>query len=259
MKPFAALLLGPLILPLAACGGGDGRDGEAPRNMAANVPASTREADAVVPDTAPNASLPAPIKRSATTDADAVLSCAAERGQAAAQRLVKICTSVSPATHPPCNAVNNCAIIEDEIARSCALIGDDAANTPGCAVDPRSNAAAAAVVRRYYSAINAHDYSTAWTQWGPDGRPGQRFADFQKGFADTRATRVTIGTLPPSEGAAGSTYATIPVTVDAQLNDGRQQRFVGQYVVRRVNDVPGASAAQRQWHIDSAMLKPAKG
>lgn len=254
MKPLAALLLGPLVLPLAACGGSSG---EEPRNMTASVPASTNAADPVAPDTTPNASRLAPIKPSAA--ADTILSCAAERGQAAAQRLVKICTSVSPATHPPCNAVNSCAIIEDEIARSCALLGDEAASTPGCAIDPKSDAAAAAVVRRYYSAINAHDYSTAWTQWGPDGRPGQRFADFQKGFADTRATRVTIGTVPPSEGAAGSTYATIPVTVDAQLNDGRQQRFVGQYVVRRVNDVPGASAEQRRWHIDSATLKPAKG
>ena len=45
----------------------------------------------------------------------------------------------------------------------------------------------------------------------------------------------------------------------AQLDDGRQQRFVGQYVVRRVNDVPGASADQLRWHIDSATLKPAAG
>ena len=62
--------------------------------------------------------------------------------------------------------------------------------------------------------------------------------------------------MGPSEGAAGSIYATIPVTVDAQLDDGKQQRFTGQYVVRRVNDVPGASADQLRWHIDSATLKP---
>ena len=46
------------------------------------------------------------------------------------------------------------------------------------------------------------------------------------------------------------------MTVDAQLDDGKQQRFTGQYVVRRVNDVPGASADQLRWHIDSATLKP---
>lgn len=243
-------LAGALILPLAACGG----SGEPERNMVTAAPSPTGDATPAVEPTRTN--LPAPIKTDATSAPDTVLSCSAERGQAAAQRLVEICTSVSPATHPPCNAVNSCAIIEDEIARSCALMGDDAAQTPGCAVDPKSDAAAADVVRRYYSAINAHDYGTAWTQWGPDGRPGQRFADFQKGFARTRATSVTIGQVPPSEGAAGSVYATIPVTVDAQLTDGRQQRFAGQYVVRRVNDVPGASADQLRWHIDSATLKP---
>lgn len=244
-------LAGALILPLAACGG----SGEPERNMVTAAPSPTGDATPAVEPTRTN--LPAPIKTDATSAPDTVLSCSAERGQAAAQRLVEICTSVSPATHPPCNAVNSCAIIEDEIARSCALMGDDAAQTPGCAVDPKSDAAAADVVRRYYSAINAHDYGTAWTQWGPDGRPGQRFADFQKGFANTRATSVTIGRMAPSEGAAGSVYATVPVTVNAQLDDGRQQRFVGQYVVRRVNDVPGASAAQLRWHIDSATLKPA--
>nr|WP_241490820.1 hypothetical protein [Sphingomonas sanguinis] len=238
-----------LMMPLTACGGGQEPTGERTTNTAA--PSSEREAASPG-----NASLPAPVKTATPTQTDGVLSCSAERGQAAAQRLVKTCVAVSPATHPPCNAANSCAIIEDEIARSCALLGDEAATTSGCSVDPKSDAAAVAVVRRYYSAINAHDYATAWTQWGPDGRPGQRFADFQKGFADTRATKVTIGQMGPSEGAAGSVYATIPVTVDAQLNDGQQQRFAGQYVVRRVNDVPGASANSLRWHIESATLKP---
>ncbi|WP_254703118.1 MULTISPECIES: hypothetical protein [Sphingomonas] len=240
-------MTGMVFLPLTACGGGS----EPTRNVVTAAPSPVAQAAPPGP--------PAPIRTSAADDGDSVLSCSAERGEAAAQRLVKICTSVSPATHPPCNMANSCAIIEDEIARSCALMGDDAGKTPGCSVDPRSDAAAAEVIRRYYSAINAHDYATAWTQWGQDGRPGQRFADFRKGFAHTRSTHVSIGTMPPSEGAAGSIYATVPVTVEAQLDDGRRQRFAGQYVVRRVNDVPGASAEQLRWHIDSATLKPAAG
>ena len=242
-------LAGTLLLPLAACGGGASSEPEPERNAVAAAPTST-------PVASPS---PAPAKTGGRSEPVSILSCSADRGDAAARKLVKICTSVSPATHPPCNAVNSCAMIEDEIARSCALMGNDAAGTPGCEVDPKSDAAAADVVRRYYAAINAHDYSTAWIQWGQDGRPGQRFADFQKGFAHTRATSVTIGRMAPSEGAAGSVYATVPVTVDAQLDNGRQQRFVGQYVVRRVNDVPGASADQLRWHIDSATLKPAAG
>jgi hypothetical protein len=184
------------------------------------------------------------------------VSCAAEIGSAAAAKRVAICRDVSPATNPPCNAVNSCAMIEDEIARSCALFDRQGPAVPGCTVDPTSGRAAADVVRLYYSAINARDYATAWTQWGDDGRPGQTFKGFEQGFAKTRATRVTIGTLPPAEGAAGSVYQTVPVTVEATTESGARQRFAGSYVVRRVNGVDGASAAQLRWHLQSATLKP---
>ncbi len=184
-------------------------------------------------------------------------SCSAEIGAAAADRLVEICRNVSPATHPPCNAVNSCAMIEDEIARSCALFEDHGAPMQGCSTNPKDMQAAADVVRRYYAAIDARDYATAWIQWGDDGRPGTTFKAFEDGYARTRSTRVTIGTLSPGDGAAGSIYRPVPVTVDAVLDDGRHQRFVGSYVIRRVNDVDGATASQLRWHIDSAKLRPA--
>lgn len=182
-------------------------------------------------------------------------SCAAEIGAAAAARRAKVCLGVSPATHPPCNAANSCAMIEDEIARSCALFDGDGPPMKGCDVKPKSAQAAADVVRRYYAAIDARDYATAWQQWGDDGRPGQSYKAFENGFAHTRSTRVTIGALKPGDGAAGSVYQPVPVTVEATLNDGSAQRFIGTYIVRRVNDVDGASASQLRWHIDSAQLR----
>lgn len=184
-------------------------------------------------------------------------SCAAEIGAAAADRLVGICRNVSPATHPPCNAANSCAMIEDEIARSCALFADDGTPMQGCSKDPKGIQAAADVVRRYYAAIDARDYATAWSQWGDDGRPGTTLKAFEDGYAHTRSTRVTIGALSPGDGGAGSIYQPVPVTVNAVLDDGRRQRFVGSYVTRRVNDVDGATASQLRWHIDSADLRPA--
>lgn len=51
-------------------------------------------------------------------------SCAAERGPQPAQLLVEQCVQVSPATHPPCNVQNSCAMMEAEIARACALLDD---------------------------------------------------------------------------------------------------------------------------------------
>jgi hypothetical protein len=178
------------------------------------------------------------------------LSCAADIGPAAAARRVAICRNVSPATHPPCNVANSCAMIDDEIARSCALFDGS-----GCTPAPKSPDAAADVVRRYYSAINARDFSTAWRMWGDDGRPGQTYRAFATGFAHTRNVRVTIGALEPGDAAMGSIYQPVPVTVDATLHDGTRQRFVGRYTVRRVNDVDGASPGQLRWHLGSAELR----
>lgn len=242
----AALLA--LLLPLGACGTSD--PAAAPSNgvtQRSEAKIRNETAAVVFPKPSPSATLAALEPRS----------CAAEIGKAAAAKRVDICRNVSPATHPPCNAANSCAMIEDEIARSCALFDGDGKPMPGCVVDPKSSQAAADVVRRYYAAIDARDFGTAWTQWGDEGRPGQTLAAFEKGFAHTHATKVTIGALGPSEGAAGSVYQTIPVTVAATLDDGTAQRFIGSYVVRRINGVDGASASQLRWHIDSAQLRPA--
>ena len=53
-----------------------------------------------------------------------LVSCRDERGQAAAQALADRCRQVSPATRPPCNTANPCALIQAEIDRSCALWAD---------------------------------------------------------------------------------------------------------------------------------------
>lgn len=183
-------------------------------------------------------------------------SCAQELGQRPAQALATTCRALSPATHPPCNAANSCALMQDEIARSCALFGDgEAAKEPGCGPLPSSAEAAAAVVRRYYRALDARDYGTAWQLWGMDGQPGNSYEKFRQGYARTRSVQVTLGQSGPVEGAAGSSHVSIPVTVKARLVDGTRQTFSGRYQLRRVNDVDGASAEQRRWHLDSAQLK----
>ncbi|MEE4719392.1 hypothetical protein V2K69_25565 [Pseudomonas alliivorans] len=44
-------------------------------------------------------------------------SCAEAIGQKSAESLVKQCINVSPATHPPCNVANSCAMINSEVER----------------------------------------------------------------------------------------------------------------------------------------------
>lgn len=245
-------LSGCALIGLAGCGAPTPpkADGEAD-NAAVSAPA----APVIAPENGAQTPIPDAASAADAAAAPAPLSCTADIGSAAAARRVAICRNVSPATHPPCNAANSCAMIEDEIARSCALFDGQGDPMPGCDPAPKSMAAAVAVVQRYYSALNARDYGTAWTQWGEGGPPNQTLEKFQAGFAGTRSTRVTIGRLEPGDGGAGSIYQTVPVTVDSQLQDGTRQRFVGDYVVRRVNDVDGASPAQLRWHIGQTKLK----
>lgn len=241
----------PLLLLLAGCGS------SAPETTAINAPNVSPAVTTAVPVNRPSS--PAPVAQAkpvASGMSPAPQSCSAEVGLSAATRRVAVCRNVSPATRPPCNVANSCAMIENEIARSCALFDGEGPPMLGCGPAPKSMEAAAAVVRLYYSAIDAHDYGTAWAQWGENGQPGQTYAAFVSGFARTRSTRVTIGTLKPGEGGAGSVYQSVPVQVTATLDDGTLQRFAGTYLLHRVNDVDGATAAQLRWNLNSAELRP---
>lgn len=243
------------MLSLAACNGSpetpvsNAADAVAPSNVATSVGGDV----AAVPEPPPSAAPSTPMPDAPATDPQQPKSCAAEIGAAAARELAEQCRMVSPATRPPCNVANSCAMIRDEIARSCELFRDDPPAECGNASERER---AADVVRRYYDAINARDYPVAYAQWGDGGAAsGKPYAAFAAGFADTASVRVTAREVPPVEGAAGSLYAEVPVTVDAVRSDGKRQRFTGTYVVRRVNDVDGSTAEQRRWHLTSAKLR----
>ncbi|WP_017301152.1 hypothetical protein [Nodosilinea nodulosa] len=108
------------------------------------------------------------------------------------------------------------------------------------------------VIRNYYSAINRRDYSAAYALWQGDGIASQQTLEqFERGFTDTVSVAVDVGDPGPVDGAAGSLYIEIPVTVTAVTGGGTPQRFRGSYVLRRVNDVPGATPEQLQWHLYS--------
>jgi len=59
-------------------------------------------------------------------------SCRGEIGDVASARLVERCIMVSPATHPPCNAANPCAMIQGEIDRACEMYGPAEAKPAEC-------------------------------------------------------------------------------------------------------------------------------
>ncbi|HEY9646125.1 MAG TPA: hypothetical protein V6C88_07145 [Chroococcidiopsis sp.] len=114
---------------------------------------------------------------------------------------------------------------------------------------------AVALIHDYYRAIARRDYAHAYADWEGDGSASQQsFEQFRQGFANTASVAVEVGTPGQLDGAAGSTYIEIPVTITAVTTSNVPQRFRGSYVLRRVNDVPGSTAEQRQWHIYSATI-----
>jgi len=132
------------------------------------------------------------------------------------------------------------------------------ASAPAVAVAPNveepTPADAADVIRRYYQAIDGRDFRAAYALWVSDGAAsGQSFAQFAAGFDGTARVAATVGAPGRVEGAAGSRYVTVPVTVRAETSKGEQQRFTGTYTLRR-SVVDGATASQRQWRIYSAAM-----
>ena len=124
--PAALALVGLMAVSLAACGSPE----TAPEAEPAAAAAPAVEQTPVMPDDAPPQEEAAAPEE--TTDANAG-SCTAAIGAAAATRLAERCTMVSPASHPPCNPANPCALIQDEIDRSCAMYGPGETKPAECA------------------------------------------------------------------------------------------------------------------------------
>ena len=134
----------------------------------------------------------------------------------------------------------------------------NAAPTPSLTISPQGSSYksedAGVVIQSYYNAINRRDYEQAYRTWQDNGSAShQTFEAFKNGFANTASTQVKIGEPSEIEGAAGSQYVTVPVTLTATTQNQTVQHFKGTYVLRR-SLVDGASPDQRSWHICSANL-----
>ena len=112
------------------------------------------------------------------------------------------------------------------------------------------------MVEEYYAAINDRDFRKAYELWSGKGQASrQTFDDFRDGYANTASVEIdTSGEPGNPEGAAGSQYIKIPLRIKARTRDGKEQRFWGEYTLRR-SMVDGAGADQRAWRIYSAEFK----
>ncbi|MFM5916943.1 MAG: hypothetical protein ACKOOL_05350 [Novosphingobium sp.] len=107
------------------------------------------------------------------------------------------------------------------------------------------------VVEAWAKAMSLKQWGTAYRYWGDEGaRSGLTLLQFSEkwGRVSNPEFELRPGT---TEGAAGSSYYTAPIV----LIDGKRTSR-GQIVLRRVNDVPGATAEQLRWHIESLTVSP---
>ncbi|WP_346247909.1 hypothetical protein [Sphingomonas rustica] len=101
--------------------------------------------------------------------------------------------------------------------------------------------------------VEQKQFDRAWSLLSPADKRKWSRAAFAKLFADLDRITVAMpsGTM---EGAAGSSYYNAPVSVTGTDKDGRSVRLEGEAVLRRVNDVDGATAEQRRWHFETLTL-----
>lgn len=142
----------------------------------------------------------------------------------------------------------------------------DAASAPASSTPPlpvpdpvaseKGETGARGVLLTWARAIEFGRYGEAWRQWGDAGkRSGMTEAQYAAQFAPYR--KVTIGFGDGEvEGGAGSLYYEVPVDFTGERKDGATVKRTGQIVLRRVNDVDGATPAQLRWHIESTTLHP---
>jgi|KBSSwiStaDraftv2_1062776.scaffolds.fasta_scaffold388630_2 hypothetical protein len=112
-------------------------------------------------------------------------------------------------------------------------------------IDPKSVEAAGQVVQHYGALLEQNRLADAAKLWGD----ATTAAEFARKLNHPKA-HMEIGDLGETEGAAGSIYTTIPVVF---YGDGF--RRPADVILRRVNDVPGSTEAQRRWHIERIELK----
>jgi hypothetical protein len=113
-------------------------------------------------------------------------------------------------------------------------------------IDPRSVEAAGQVVQHYGALIEQGRWAESWKLWS---NPNSA-KEFDRNWLTDSEVHLEIGNLGDAEGAAGSIYTNVPVVFYGKTKAGGSFRRPANIIVRRVNDVPGSTEAQRRWQIE---------
>lgn len=106
------------------------------------------------------------------------------------------------------------------------------------------------VLGLWAEALERGDWASARAQWGEGGAmSGRTPAQFAAEYARYRQIKIDID-KGEADAGAGSLFYMAPVRVSGITREGQPFDARGTAHLRRVNDVPGASAEQLRWHIE---------
>lgn len=152
-----------------------------------------------------------------------------------------------------CSSEPEQAAESNEAANVAPPAGSVQPAAPPPEIDPRGAEAAVAVLRDYFRLSGERRFVEAHRLWTGDDLSDGAFASR---FSRYRTYRGDLGEPGRVEGAAGSLYIEIPVTVTGTLTSGEEFRQRGTFTLRRANDVPGATPEQLEWRIYKTDLRP---
>lgn len=117
---------------------------------------------------------------------------------------------------------------------------------PSGPIDPKSTEAAGQVVQHYAALVEQKKFAEAAALWS-DAAAAAKTTQTLKTYAQAH---MQVGKPFDMEGAAGSSYISVPVVLYGKLDSDAIRNHSGTAILRRVNDVPGSTEAQRRWHIE---------
>ena len=166
---------------------------------------------------------------------------------AASALLLAACDQTAPTAEPTAGATGEAtdALVPEplpSVDASAATSAGIAAGLDMAALTERRDPER--LLRYYTNALRVGDWIHAAQAWSLDA---QMTPEKLKGeFGGQASPKIALG-KGDVEGAAGSLYYEAPLVID--FADGRPSRR-GTIVLRRVNDVPGASEEQLNWRIE---------
>lgn len=102
-------------------------------------------------------------------------------------------------------------------------------------------------IAHYAALLQAHNFGETYKLLDPS--MGVTEQQFEKRLSGYKTIKADVGNIGPVEGAAGSLYDTVQLTLTGEKTDDTPYKVTGPVTLRRVNDVPGSTPEQRQWHI----------